>query len=176
MKGAGHGPAPEIIPSEPASAGSFFPNCLSTEAVAMEQVDNSALLREFWYYYLVYYFVYWFAALLLARFVISLFVQPQSLNIIWRVLVLVTDPLLRLTAPLTPAALSGIARPLVTTFWLIVFLLAYWILLHQFHLAPTLQPSGEGGSAWNGSSPPQRSRSAEPWLSLRWPSAPRCWA
>jgi hypothetical protein len=41
-----------------------------------------------------------------------------------------------LTAPLTPAALSGIARPLVTTFWLVVLLLAYWLLLHQFDLAP----------------------------------------
>jgi hypothetical protein len=26
----------------------------------------------------------------------------------------------------------------VTTFWLGVFLLAYWLLLHQFGLAPTL--------------------------------------
>lgn len=142
----------------------------------MEQVDSNVLLREFWYYYLVYYFVYWFAALLLARFVLSLFVQPQSLNIIWRVLVLVTDPLLRLTAPLTPAALSGIARPLVATFWLMAFLLAYWIVLHQFHLAPTLRAPGEGGSGWNGSMPPQSSRSAEPWPSVHWPSAPPYWA
>ena len=46
----------------------------------MEQVDDTALLREFWYYYLAYYFVYWFVALLLARFLLSLFVQPQSPN------------------------------------------------------------------------------------------------
>ena len=57
----------------------------------MEPLD-STLLREFWYYYLVYYFVYWLVALLLARFVLSLFVQPDSLNVVWRVLVIVTDP------------------------------------------------------------------------------------
>jgi hypothetical protein len=101
----------------------------------MEQVSTT-LLREFWYYYLVYYFVYWLVALLLARFILSIFVHPQSLNVVWRVLVLVTDPPMRLTAPLTPASLSGIARPLVTTFWLVVILLAYWLLLHQFDLAP----------------------------------------
>jgi hypothetical protein len=103
----------------------------------MEQISNT-LLREFWYYYLVYYFVYWLVALLLARFVLSIFVHPQSLNVTWRVLVLVTDPPMRLTAPLTPSALSGIARPLVTTFWLVMLLLAYWLLLRQFDLAPSL--------------------------------------
>jgi uncharacterized protein YggT (Ycf19 family) len=103
----------------------------------MEQSD-SALLREFWYYYLVYYFVYWLAALLLARFVLSLFVRPDSLNVVWRVLVIVTDPPMRLTAPLTPAALSGIGRPLVATFWLVVLVLAYWLLLYQFGLAPSV--------------------------------------
>jgi hypothetical protein len=103
----------------------------------MEQISNT-LLREFWYYYLVYYFVYWLVALLLARFVLSIFVHPQSLNVTWRVLVLVTDPPMRLTAPLTPSALSGIARPLVTTFWLVMLLLADWLLLRHFDLAPSL--------------------------------------
>jgi uncharacterized protein YggT (Ycf19 family) len=103
----------------------------------MEQADTN-LLREFWYYYLVYYFVYWLVALLLARFILSLFVHPQSLNVVWRVLVLVTDPPMRLTGLLTPAAFMGMARPLVTTFWLVVLLLAYWLLLRQFDLAPSL--------------------------------------
>ena len=108
----------------------------------MEQVDD-ALLREFWYYYLVYYFIYWLVALLLARFVLSLFVRPDSLNVAWRVLVIVTDPPMRLTEPLTPAAMSGIVRPLVTTFWLFVLLLVYWLLLQQFGLAPSLEALGE---------------------------------
>ena len=107
----------------------------------MEQVDK-AFLREFWYSYLVYYFIYWLVALLLARFVMSLFVRPDSLNVIWRVLLIVTDPPMRLTEPLTPVALSGIARPLVTTFWLAVLLLAYWLLLQQFGLAPSLELVG----------------------------------
>jgi uncharacterized protein YggT (Ycf19 family) len=107
----------------------------------MEQAET-ALLREFWYYYLVYYLLYWLVALLLARFILSLFVHPQSLNVVWRVLVVVTDPPIRLTAPLTPAALSGIARPLVTTFWLAVLLLGYWLLLRHFDLAPSLSSPG----------------------------------
>jgi hypothetical protein len=65
-------------------------------------------------------------------------VRPDSLNVVWRVLVIVTDPPMRLTAPLTPGALSGIVRPLVTTFWLVLLLLAYWLLLHQYGLAPSL--------------------------------------
>jgi len=108
----------------------------------MEQLDHG-FLREFWYYYLVYYFLYWLVALLLARFVLSLFVHPDSLNVVWRVLVITTNPPMRLTAPLTPAALSGLARPLVSAFWLVVLLLAYWLLLFQFDLAPSLQPLDE---------------------------------
>jgi hypothetical protein len=57
--------------------------------------------------------------------------------VVWRVLVIVTEPPMRLMGPLTPAALSGIARPLVTTFWLAVLVLAYWLLLHHFGLAPS---------------------------------------
>jgi hypothetical protein len=68
----------------------------------------------------------------------SLLVRPDSLNVVWRVLVIVTEPPMRMTAPLTPDALSGIARPLVTTFWLVVLVLAYWLLLRQFDLAPSL--------------------------------------
>jgi uncharacterized protein YggT (Ycf19 family) len=106
----------------------------------MDQPDSSALLREFWHYYLVYYFVYYFVALLLARFVLSVFVGPASMNVIWRVLVLVTDPLLRAAAPLTPGLLGGRGRPLAAVFWLVVLLIAYWLVLHQFDLAPTAQP------------------------------------
>ena len=41
----------------------------------MEQLDDVAILRSFWYYYLAYYFLYYFVALLLARFILSLFVR-----------------------------------------------------------------------------------------------------
>ena len=103
----------------------------------MDQPDSVAILRSFWYYYLAYYFVYYFLALLAARFILSLFVAPASMNVVWRVVVLVTDPLLRLTAPLTPGFMSGRGRPIATAFWLIVALIAYWVVLDQFGLAPT---------------------------------------
>jgi uncharacterized protein YggT (Ycf19 family) len=106
----------------------------------MDEPDSNALLREFWYYYLAYYFVYYFVALLLARFILSLFVAPGSLNVIWRVLVLVTDPLLRAAAPLTPGFLGDRGRPLAAVLWLVVLLIAYWLALHQFDLAPSAQP------------------------------------
>jgi YggT family protein len=102
----------------------------------MDQADETALLRAFWYYYLAYYFVYYFVALLLARFVLSLFVAPTSINVVWRLLVLVTDPLLRVAAPLTPGFLAGRGRPLAAVVWLIILLIAYWLVLHQFDLAP----------------------------------------
>ena len=103
----------------------------------MDQPDSAAILRSFWYYYLAYYFVYYFVALLAARFILGLFVAPASMNLVWRVLVLVTDPLLRLAAPLTPGFLAGRGRPFAAAFWLIVLLIAYWLVLHQFDLAPT---------------------------------------
>jgi uncharacterized protein YggT (Ycf19 family) len=107
----------------------------------MDPTDSAALVRAYWYYYLAYYFVYWFVALLLTRFIFSLFVRPDSLNVIWRVLLVVTDPLLRAAAPLTPAALGGFARPLVAAFWLILLLAAYWLLLYQMGWAPARPPA-----------------------------------
>ena len=106
----------------------------------MDQLDDVAILRSFRYYYLAYYFVYYFVALLLARFILSLFVAPASMNVMWRLLVLITDPLLRLAAPWTPGFLAGRGRPLVAAFWLVVLLIAYWLALHQFDLAPSTAP------------------------------------
>jgi YggT family protein len=103
----------------------------------MDQSDSTAILRSFWYYYIAYYFVYYFVALLAARLALSLFVAPASMNVVWRLLVLVTDPLLRLVAPLTPGFLAGRGRPIAAAVWLVVLLFAYWLLLYQFDLAPT---------------------------------------
>ncbi len=103
----------------------------------MDQPDSTEILRGFWYYYLVYYFVYYFVALLLGRLALSLFVAPQSPNFVWRLLVLITDPLLRLTEPLTPRFLAGRGRPIEAAFWLIILLIAYWLVLYQFGLVPS---------------------------------------
>ncbi len=103
----------------------------------MDQPDSTEIVRIFWYYYLVYYFVYYFVALLLGRLVLSLFVAPQSPNVVWRLLVLITDPLLRLAAPLTPRFLTERGRPIAAAFWLIILLIVYWLVLYQFDLVPT---------------------------------------
>ena len=120
--------------------------------------------------YLVYYFVYWLAALLLARFTLSLFVHPQSLNVAWRVLVIVTDPPCADRAAHARRPVGNRATPRDDVL-AGVFLLAYWLLLHQFDLAPRVRRSAMR-VRWTGSGSPRRYRSAAPSASARLLSGP----
>lgn len=58
---------------------------------------------------------------MLARAVLGLFIEPDSKNYIWRGFCSITDPALKLIAPLTPKA----AAPVVM--WLFGFVWMFWL-------------------------------------------------
>jgi len=87
---------------------------------------------SYWYYHLPNFVLAALMYTLLGRVLLSLFVEPDSENYIWRFFCRVTDPFVHATALVTPKA----AAPIVV--WLFGFVWLFWLrvfLLYVFALA-----------------------------------------
>jgi uncharacterized protein YggT (Ycf19 family) len=93
-------------------------------------------LLEYWYFHLPNYLIAALIYTMLGRFVLGLFVPPESANYIWRFFVGVTDPVLRIVEKITPAFVLDSLLPLIGVFWLFVVRLLFWFVLFQAGLAP----------------------------------------
>lgn len=77
----------------------------------------------FWIYWYIYIPNYLLALVMwtcFGRFALSLFVQPQSQNFIWRFFRRLTDPVIAIIRPITPRFVIEPFLPLVAAFWLIL--------------------------------------------------------
>jgi YggT family protein len=99
---------------------------------------------QYWYFHIPNYLLAALMYTLLGRFLLGLFVPPDWNNYIWRFFRRVTDPVLAVTARITPRFMLGALMPLVAVFWIILLRLAYWMLLARLELAPRLgvDPTG----------------------------------
>jgi YggT family protein len=76
---------------------------------------------------------------MLGRALLNLFVDPDSKNYIWRAFCAITDPALKLIAPLTPKATAPVVM------WLFGFVWMFWLrvlLFIVFFAAGLLNVSG----------------------------------
>jgi uncharacterized protein YggT (Ycf19 family) len=105
-------------------------------------------LLTYWYYHIPNYVLAALIWTLIGRFLLGLFVPPDWDNYIWRFFRTVTDPVLRITARLTPSFMVEGLLPLVAVFYLfllrillqvVVFPEArafYLLLLHLLGIVP----------------------------------------
>ena len=63
---------------------------------------------------------------MLGRAVLGLFVEPDSKNYIWRGFCAITDPFLKIIAPVTPKAVAPVVL------WLFGFVWLFWLRLLLF--------------------------------------------
>lgn len=77
----------------------------------------------YWYYYVPDYVLAAIMYTVLGRVVLSLFLEPDSTNYIWRFFGRVTDPAIALVAQLTPKAVAPVV------IWLFTFVWLFWIRL-----------------------------------------------
>ena len=96
-------------------------------------------LLQYWYFHIPNYLIAALIYTLLGRFVLGIFVPDNWDNFIWKFFKRFTDPALRVTAWITPSFMVPALMPLVAVFWLFVLRLAYYIILYQFGLAPSLE-------------------------------------
>jgi hypothetical protein len=89
--------------------------------VALEGLVGTFL--GYWYYFLPDYVLAVLMYTVLGRAVLSLFVEPESQNYIWRFFCKVTDPVIGAVARVTPKA----AAPIIL--WLFSFVWLFWLRL-----------------------------------------------
>ena len=78
-------------------------------------------ILSYWYYHLPNFLLAALMYTLLGRVLLSLFVEPDSSNYIWRFFCRITDPFVALVAAVTPKA----AAPVVV--WLFGFVWLFWL-------------------------------------------------
>lgn len=97
---------------------------------------------RYWYYFLVDYALAVLLWTMVGRVVLGLFVPKDWDNYIWRFFRTLTDPVLAVTARLSPSFMIEGLLPLVAVWYLIVLRIGWWLLLHGLGLAPVLETGG----------------------------------
>ena len=83
-----------------------------------EAMAEQSLFAAYWPYYVPTWLMMAAIAYLLGRAVLGIFVQPDSLNIVWRMLVVTTRPIMRVLDPLIPGFMVEGLRPVAAAGWL----------------------------------------------------------
>jgi len=92
-------------------------------------------LLTYWYFHLPNFILAALMYTLLGRVILSLIVDPNSQNYIWRFFCRLTDPVVRAVAVVTPKA----AAPVVI--WLLAFVWLFWIRVAFYALFAVLGAS-----------------------------------
>ena len=92
----------------------------------------------YWYYYLPDYVLAAVMYTVLGRAALSLFLEPDSPNYIWRFFCRVTDPAIALFAKVTPKATAQVVLWLFTFVWLFWMRFALRILYTATGLIPAM--------------------------------------
>ena len=90
---------------------------------------TGAAFWEYWYFHLPNFAMAAVAYTLLGRFVLSLFVPPDSTNYIWRWFCRLTDWSLRAVGVVTPRYVMFLFLPLIAACWLTALRVAFLLAL-----------------------------------------------
>jgi hypothetical protein len=96
---------------------------------------------DFWYFHIPNYLAAVVTYTLVGRFVLSLFLPPESPNYIWRFFRLISDWAVGGARAITPGYVLPLFLPLIAAFWLFVLRHAYFLLLANAGLAPAVGTS-----------------------------------
>ncbi|GGB24402.1 YggT family protein [Tistrella bauzanensis] len=91
-----------------------------------------------WYFHIPNYILSLLVYTLIGRALLSAFVQPDNPNYIWRFFCRITDPVLKITNPLTPRFVVSGLRPIVAAGYLWILRLIFWLIMYNLGLAPRL--------------------------------------
>lgn len=101
-------------------------------------MDSVNLFWAYWYYQIPNYVLGALFWTCMGRFLLSIFVPPQSTNYIWRGFCWLTDPVLRAVSLITPGYVLRFFLPLAAMFWLGFLRVVLLVALTAADLAPKL--------------------------------------
>ena len=107
-------------------------------------MESDNLFWAFWYYQLPNYILGALFWTCIGRFLLSIFVPPESTNYIWRWFCRLTDPVLRATRWVTPIYVMFFFMPLAAAFWLSFLRLVLLLVMTAAGIAPKLGPAVGG--------------------------------
>ncbi len=93
---------------------------------------------DFWYFHIANYIAAVVTYTLIGRFLLSLFLPPDSANHVWRFFRVISDWAVASARIITPRYVLPFLLPVVAAFWLFVLRHAYFLLLARAGLAPTV--------------------------------------
>ena len=99
-------------------------------------MDTPVQFFGHWYYTVPNYLLAALMYSLLARFLLALFLAPDSKNYIFRFIVRITDPVLKLFGFLTPRAVPPLLLVLFSVVWLLMLRFALFLAVASAGLAP----------------------------------------
>lgn len=100
------------------------------------------LFWAYWYYQLPNYLLGALFWTCLGRFLLSLFILPNSTNYIWRWFYRLTDPVIAGVGYITPRYVLPLFMPLVAAFWLTIARVLLFFILTMAGLGPTVGAAG----------------------------------
>ena len=103
------------------------------------RLETPAQVYAYWYYALPNYVLAALMYSLLARFLLSLFLAPDSPNYIFRFLVRITNPVLAVFGFLTPRAVPPAVLVLFSVVWLLMLRFVFFVAMASAGLAPTVE-------------------------------------
>lgn len=105
----------------------------------------SPFFLDYWYFHIPNYLLSLVIYTLFGRFLLGLFLPPDSPNYIWRFFVRLSDPALRVINWLIPLYVAPPLRPLVAAFHLYLLRVGFWLALAMQGLAPKLGAHAASG-------------------------------
>lgn len=99
-------------------------------------MSSESMFGAYWAYFIPTWLLLAAIAYLLARAILSLFVRADSLNVVWRMLVVATEPIMRLLGPLIPRFMVESLRPVAAAGWVWLVWMLFRGLMTGLGLAP----------------------------------------
>jgi uncharacterized protein YggT (Ycf19 family) len=93
---------------------------------------------SFWAYQLPNLLIAMMMYTLIGRFLLSLFHEPDSDKVLWRVFKQVSDPVVNTVAAITPADVPERLIYIFAFIWLFVFRIALYVMMRMYGIAPSI--------------------------------------
>src|SRR3546814_7821615 len=104
-----------------------------------QPLDTPGHFFAFWYYVLPNYVLAALMYSLLARFLLTFVLAPDSPNYIYRFFVRITDPAVRLVGFVTPRAIPAQVLLLFSVVWILMIRFVFFLVMANAGLAPTVK-------------------------------------
>ena len=101
-------------------------------------MDSPVEFFGYWYYAVPNYLLAALMYSLLARFLLALFLSPDSPNYIYRFFVRITDPLIRLFGFVTPRAVPPMLLILFSVVWILMIRFVLFLAFANAGIAPSV--------------------------------------